>query len=151
MTENIFEKAKASASSVKNKISGLKQNLWDEEKNEIIEQFKSGSEEKLQEIVNNLNSHASLFSEAGYQLTGITISLALPPVISIGFRCLDSITHDKRQQMVDKAGDSKISLLILKSLFKASDFSDSIKIGEIKLSTIEITLGLIPGISITLA
>lgn len=151
MAENIFEKAKASATAVKNKITDLKGNLWDEEKNEIIEQFKSGGEEKLQEIVNNLNSHASLFSEAGYQLTGITISLALPPIISIGFTCLDSIPDHKRQQMVDKAGDSRISSLILKSLFKASDFSESIKIGEIKLKTVNITLGLIPGISITLA
>lgn len=151
MAENIFEKAKASASVVKNKITDLKENLWDEEKKEIIEQFKSGSEEKLQEIISSLNTNTSLFSEAGYQLKGITVGLAIPPVIKIAFNCLQSIPESERQKMLDKAGESKITILILKSLFKASDFSDTIKIGEIKLSTIEITLGLIPGISITLA
>ncbi|MBK6914660.1 MAG: hypothetical protein IPJ03_08040 [Ignavibacteriales bacterium] len=151
MAENFYERVKASTSSVKNKMVDLKENLWDEEKKEIIEQFKSGSEVKLQEIISSLNTNTSLFSEAGYQLKGITVGLAIPPVIKIGFNCLQSIPENERQKMLDKAGESRITVLMLKSLFKASDFSDTIKIGEIKLSAIEITLGLIPGISITLA
>lgn len=151
MAENFFEKVKASTSSVKNKMVDLKENLWDEEKKEIIEQFKSGSEVKLQEIISSLNTNTSLFSEAGYQLKGIKAILALPPVISIEFNCLMSIPENERQKIFEKAGESRITVLMLKSLFKASDFSDTIKIAEIKLSAIEITLGLIPGISITLA
>jgi hypothetical protein len=41
--------------------------------------------------------------------------------------------------------------LILKSLFKASDFSATVRVGKFKLKTIKITLGLIPGIGISLS
>lgn len=97
MAENFYERVKASTSSVKNKMVDLKENLWDEEKKEIIEQFKSGSEVKLQEIISSLNTNTSLFSEAGYQLKGITVGLAIPPVIK-----LDSIVFSPYLKTNDK-------------------------------------------------
>jgi len=50
-----------------------------------------------------------------------------------------------------KASESKIASILLNSLFKASNFTESIKIGDMKLKSINITLGLIPGISVSIA
>ena len=57
----------------------------------------------------------------------------------------------ERNNILSKAQDSKIATMILKSLFKASDYSESIKIGELKLKSINIKLGLIPSISVSLS
>jgi len=40
MNESILEKAKASAATLKEKVSDLKENLFYDEKREIIEQYK---------------------------------------------------------------------------------------------------------------
>lgn len=50
-----------------------------------------------------------------------------------------------------KASESKIASILLNSLFKASNFTESIKIGDMKLKSINITLGLILGISVSIA
>jgi len=73
----------------------------------------------------------------------------LPPDISITFKCLNALPATERNNILSKAQDSKIATMILKSLFKASDYSESIKIGEFKLRSINIKMGLIPSISVS--
>ena len=62
---------------------------------------------------------------------------------------LNAIPGSERNNILSKAQDSKIAMMILKSLFKASDYSESIKIGEFILRSINIKMGLIPSISVS--
>ena len=151
MSENLFEKAKAAAASVTDKISDLKENLWDDEKSEIINQFKEKAEGKLNEVVETINKYKSLFTEAGYDIHSMSASLSIPPDISMTFTFLGAVDKAKREDIFSRASESKLATIMLKSLFKASGFAETVKVGQIKLKSIVITLGLIPGISITIS
>jgi hypothetical protein len=149
MSENILDKAKASVAALKDKVADLKEDMWDDEKKEIIDEFKGITSEKLKLTLETLGSYTALFSEAGYELSSINASIALPPDISISFKCLNALPISERNNILSKAQDSKITTMILKSLFKASDYSESIKIGEFKLRSVNIKMGLIPSISVS--
>jgi len=149
MVDNILDSAKASLESAKKKIKSVTENLFDDEKKEIIEQFKDSGQEKIKETFTTFNEYASLFKEAGYEPSTINASVSIPPEISITFKYLDSAPVDKRDGLIQKANDNKVAVIILNSLFKASDFSESIKLGNYKLKSINVKLGLIPGISIS--
>ncbi|MDZ7624055.1 MAG: hypothetical protein U5J96_06355 [Ignavibacteriaceae bacterium] len=135
--------------SAKEKLNAAKENLFDDEKREIIEQFKGSGQEKIKETLTTFNQYSLLFKEAGYDLSSINASVSIPPDISISFKYLDSAPVEKREELIGKAKENKIAVIILKSLFKASDFSESLKMGNFKLKTINVKLGLIPGISIS--
>ena len=149
MVDNILDSAKASLESAKEKIKNVTENLFDDEEKEIIEQFKSSGQDKIKETFSTFSEYASLFKEAGYELGSINANVSLPPEISITFKYLDSAPVEKREGLIQKANDNKVAVIILKSLFKASDFSESIKLGSYKLKSINVKLGLIPGISIS--
>jgi hypothetical protein len=151
MSENILDKAKAAATSVTEKISSIKENLWDDEKSEIINQFKDKAEGKLNEVMDTINKYKSLFTEAGYDIHSMSVSLSIPPDISMKFTFLGAVDKAKREDILFRASESKLATIMLKSLFKASDFAEIIKVGQMKLKSIDITLGLIPGISITIS
>lgn len=150
MSENILDKAKTAALSIKERATDLKTDLWNDEKAEIVNEFKEKGTEKIKEILEIVNKYKSLFYEAGYEVDSFNASLSIPPDISITFKFLGAINDDKKQEIKSKVSESKIASIILSSLFKASDFAEKIKMGEMKLKEIEITLGLIPGISISL-
>lgn len=149
MSESIIAKAKASAGSLKEKVTAYKDNFLDDEKREIIEEFKDSGQEKLKVSLATLSEFAAIFNEAGYQLTSINATVSIPPAINISFKVQDSIPVEERPNILAKAQNNKIAIVILNSLFKASDFSNSIKIGDYKLGSINMKLGLIPSISIS--
>lgn len=151
MVDNILDSAKASLESAKEKIKSVTENLFDDEEKEIIEQFKSSGQDKIKETFSTFSEYASLFKEAGYEIGSINANVSLPPEISITFKYLDSAPVEKREGLIERAKDSKVAVIILKSLFKASDYSEAMKIGSFKLKTINIKLGLIPGISVSLS
>ena len=151
MVDNILDSAKASLESAKEKIKNVTGNLFDDEEKEIIEQFKSSGQDKIKETFSTFSEYASLFKEAGYEIGSINANVSLPPEISITFKYLDSAPVEKRDGLIERAKDNKVAVIILKSLFKASDYSEAMKIGSFKLKTITIKLGLIPGISVSLS
>lgn len=149
MGDSILDKAKASVVSAKEKLNTVKENLFDDEKKEIVEHFKDSGQEKIKETLTTFNQYSSLFKEAGYDLSSINASVSIPPDISISFKYLDSAPVEKREELISKVKENKIAAIILKSLFKASDFSESMKMGNYRLKTINVKLGLIPGISVS--
>lgn len=151
MSESIFEKAKAAAASVTESISSLKDFFWDDERIEIINQFKEKTENKLNEVLETVSKYKALFTEAGYELNGLNASLSIPPDLAISFKFLGALVAEKRMAIISQTSESRLAAIILKSLFKASDYAETIKIGEMKLKSINITLGLIPGISISMS
>ncbi|MBK7631074.1 MAG: hypothetical protein IPJ23_10330 [Ignavibacteriales bacterium] len=151
MSENILDKAKAAAQSLKEKSIDFTEHLVDDDKEEIINQFKQKGSEKIVEILEIIEKYKSLFADAGYELNSFNASLTIPPDISISFYFLGMIDETKRKEINAHISESKIAFIILNSLFKASDFAEKIKIGSIKLKTVSIKLGLIPAISISLS
>lgn len=150
MSESILDKAKSMADSLKEKVSGLSDIMLDNDKDEIIKQFKEKGESKIDDIFTTIDQYRNVFSDAGYEVGGMNISLGLPPDITIIFKFLGTVDSEKRNELEAKVDQNRLAAIILGSLFKASDFSEKIKVGELKLKTINIKLGLIPSISVAL-
>ena len=83
MTENLMDKAKAAAHTLKLKVAGFNEILADSDRHEITARFKEKGEEKVEEIILLLQKYKSVFTEAGYEIGGITASVSIPPDISI--------------------------------------------------------------------
>jgi hypothetical protein len=113
--------------------------------------FKEKGVDRVSEVFYGIDKFKSLFHEAGYDVGGINVSLGLPPEISISFKFLGSVDEEKRKEIVSKVSEYKLASIILSSLFKASDYTENIKVGELKLKTINVKLGIIPSISVSLA
>lgn len=150
MTEGILNKAKSLSDSLKDKVTGLNEFMIENDKNEIISLFKEKGVSKIDEIFETIDRYRSVFTDAGYQIGGINTSLGIPPDITIVFKFLGTIDTEKRKLVLEEAEENKLVIIILESLFKASDFSEKIKVGELTLKTINVKLGLIPAISIAL-
>ncbi|MFZ2864015.1 MAG: hypothetical protein WA440_04615 [Ignavibacteriaceae bacterium] len=150
MTEGILDKAKSLSDSLKDKVTGLNEFMIENDKNEIISLFKEKGVSKIDEIYETIDRYRSVFTDAGYQIGGINSSLGIPPDITIVFKFLGTIDTEKRKLVLEEAEENKLVIIILESLFKASDFSEKIKVGELTLKTINVKLGLIPAISIAL-
>ncbi|HOJ07982.1 MAG: hypothetical protein HND40_10970 [Ignavibacteriota bacterium] len=150
MTEGILDKAKSLSDSLKDKVTGLNEFMIENDKNEIISLFKEKGVSKIDEIFETIDRYRSVFTDAGYQIGGINTSLGIPPDITIVFKFLGTIDTEKRKLVLEEAEENKLVIIILESLFKASDFSEKIKVGELTLKTINVKLGLIPAISIAL-
>lgn len=150
MTEGILDKAKSLSDSLKDKVTGLNEFMIENDKNEIISLFKEKGVSKIDEIFETIDRYRSVFTDAGYQIGGINTSLGIPPDITIVFKFLGTIDTEKRKLVLEEAEENKLVIIILESLFKASDLSEKIKVGELTLKTINVKLGLIPAISIAL-
>lgn len=149
MSKSIIESARSSVDSVKGKFNEAKTFFFDDEKKEIIELYKGSGQEKIKETLKTFSDYAGLFKQSGYELSSINASVSIPPDISISFKCLDSIPIDDRSGLLEQTRDNKIAALILKSLFKASDFATAMKMGEFTLKSINVKIGLIPGLSVS--
>jgi hypothetical protein len=95
MAEDLFDKAKAAAANVVEKINTIKEMIWDEEKAEIINQFKEKAEGKINEVTETINKYKFLFTEAGYEVNSLNASLGLPPEISLSFYFLGYYKTEK--------------------------------------------------------
>lgn len=146
---SIIDKAKESFSSAKESLYDFKDVLLDEDKKEIAAQFKDSSQTKVREFLSTLYEYTGLFKDAGYEISGINAGISIPPEINISFNCLKEITDSEREAILAKAEKNNLALIIVKSLFKASDFSDAVRIGDFRLRHITLKLGLIPGITIS--
>ena len=90
------KKRKSYAASIKQKIGELKDSFWDEEKKEIIEQFKESGKGKITEIVESISSSSEIFNKAGYTFNQIEITLGLPTDLVLEFSKSESISTEKK-------------------------------------------------------
>lgn len=146
--DEILDKAKEKAGNITEKITYLKDDLIGDEQKEIISEFKESGLNKVRQIMDDIYNSLTLISKSGYEFKGLGASLGLPPVISMNFNFKREISAEDKAALFEEAKDKKIISLILKMLFKASDFYHSLKMGEYILDFVGITLGLTPGVNV---
>lgn len=153
MAENLFDKAKEAAkdavSNVTEKVVSFKDNYIGDEQNEIIEDFKEASSNKIKETLDGINESIGIIKSAGYEFKGMGVALGLSPSITLSFHYLNSVTEEEKASIMKQVEDKKTVKMILRLLFKAGDFYSSINLGEHALDAVNLSLGLSPGISLT--
>lgn len=148
MEGSILDKVKNSTENLKSKITELKDDIWNEEQASIIQEFKDGGTAKVKSVLENMNNSGLLFLKSGYELQTVSVNLGLPPVIIASFHYNNKITDEERAALLEDTKDQKIIQLIIKCLLKAEDFYDLVSVGNYGLGSVNITLGLTPGITI---
>lgn len=147
--DKLKEKALEAADGLKSKISDLKDNIFSSEEEEIKEEFKESGTSKIQEMLNYITDSTDLINRAGFELSGLGVSIAIAPVIKVSFGFLKKIDDEEREKIMEEVKEKRIIRILLACLFKASDFVDGIKVGNYKLGGVDVSLGLTPGISVT--
>lgn len=148
--EEIVNKIIETTTTVTEKIVELKDNIWDDEQKLIIEEFKDKGIDKIRDILGDFSNSESLFESAGFKQSEISITLGIPPEIISEFLLINKISEDQQNKLLEQVNDNKIMKIVLSCLFKANNYCDKIQLGKFKLSSVEITLGLIPGITVKL-
>lgn len=153
MIDSILNKAKDAAksavSNVSDKLVNFKDNIIGDEQNEIAENFKDASNNKVKEILDSINESMALITSSGYEFKGIGVSLGLSPSISLSFHYLRDISDEDKNSILQQAEEKKMIKMILKLLFKAGDYYKAIKLGDYALDAVNMSLGLSPGMSVT--
>lgn len=149
MGKELLSKAKEKASSISDKIAEMKNDIWGDEESEIQEEFKETGKDKLKGILEYINNSSENIKKSGFELKGLGVSLSLSPVITTSFGFNNKISTEQRQALLEENKDNRLLKIIYHCLFKASDFFDAIKFSDYKLDTVNITLGLTPGINMT--
>jgi hypothetical protein len=148
--EEIVNKIIETTTTVTEKITELKDNIWDDEQKLIVEEFKDKGMDRLKEIISDFNNSSALFESAGFKQESITVSMGLPPDISSKFKMISKVSSDEQKKLLTQTEDNKILKVVLSCLFKANNFCDMIQLGDFKLDSVNIKLGLIPGITVNL-
>jgi len=146
--DDFIEKAKDSASTITDKISELTNNLIGDESRAITDEFKDAGTNKVKEVVDMIDASKIYVTRAGYELISLHVSLGLPPQISLSFKYQSAVSEDDRKKLLEEVEERKILSVIIKCLFKAGDFYTSAKFKEYKLGSVDISLGLTPGVNI---
>lgn len=153
MIDSILNKAKDAAkdavSNVSDKIVSFKDNIIGDEQNEIVDNFKEASNNKVKEVLDSINESMTLITSSGYEFKGIGVSLGLSPSISLSFHYLRDISVEAKNSILEQAEEKKMIKLIIKLLFKAGDYYKAIKLGNYALDVVNMSLGLSPGMSVT--
>ncbi len=143
----IIEQVKETVTVVTEKITEVKETIIDDE---IISEYKLLGSDAAQNILQQLNESASIIAQSGFIMKNITIGLGIPPAIEITFIYSNEISDSEREKLLAQSVEKKILSLVLKALFKANDMYKKVKIGNFKLESVMITIGLIPDININL-
>jgi hypothetical protein len=146
--DDLIEKAKDSATTITDKISELTNNLIGDESKAIIDEFKDAGTNKVKEVVDMIEASKIYITRAGYELSSLHISLGLPPQIGLSFKYQSEVSVDDKKKLLEEVEERKVLSVILKCLFKAGDFYKSAKFKEYKLGSVNISLGLTPGVNV---
>lgn len=147
IADNLKEKLQESVSAVTDKIDDLKE-IWGNERDEIIMEFKDSGTSKIKEIFQQISDSNDLFQRSGFMLIDLEVALGIPPEIGAIFNQKAKITTQEKEEILKQAAEKKIVKLILNCLFKASEYYEKISLASYKLDKIALTLGLAPGINI---
>lgn len=143
MTDNIFSKARESVSVMKDKMSD-----WGEEQKKITQEFRDSGVDKIKEVLESIGGSSAIFLQSGYELRNVNLNLGIPPLIVATFHFLKDISEEEQKKVLEETQKSAIIHLIITCLLKASDYFDKIKVGDYKMNSVAISLGLAPGINI---
>src|SRR4030095_13927302 len=145
---SILEKAKDAVTAVKEKVVEIKDDMLSEEHKAIASEFKEAGMSKIQQIMHEIPNSMGLISKSGYEFNGISVTLGLPPDIVSSFQYRKDISENERSALLEEAKDKKILNMVLKCLFKAGDFSHTVKMKDYKLEDVTVTLGIMPGVTV---
>ena len=101
---------------------------------------------KVRNIINDFIEAAPLIESAGFRIRDMEIELSIIPKIIPHFEKVSDTDEITRLSIIEKIKDKRLVSLLLKALFKADNFQQSLKMGQLQFSGIEIEVTAIPAV-----
>jgi divalent metal cation (Fe/Co/Zn/Cd) transporter len=109
---------------------------------EVLEPVKEYSIDKINEIWTEINNATEVLIQTGYSVTEISLSMSIPPSISINLNRVEDISDEKEEELLKENKDKTYLYSILVALFKANALQKNINAGIYEFKGINITAGL---------
>lgn len=119
----------------------------------LSEKFSSMSDatrEKYVKFNNDLIALSPIIERIGFKTTELELSMGIPPSFVFHFEKIKETTPEEREAIMNEHKDNPFLKPIVKMLVAADDYREKIKMGSFRLTCIEVTLGLTPGVTMKL-
>ncbi len=101
---------------------------------------------RIKSVINDFIESAPIIEEAGFRIRDMEIELSVIPKLIPHFEKIKSIGDEERAKIIDKVANKKVIKILLKALFKADNFQQSMNMGNLDFAGIEIEITAIPAI-----
>lgn len=126
-------------------------NMFSPEK--LAEKFSNmsdASREKYTKYTNDLISLSPTIEAIGFKTTQITLSMGIPPSFTFQFMKIKDTTQEERDEIMAQHSGNALLKPIVKMLVAADKYQDKIQLGNFRFTTIDVSLGLTPGVNMIL-
>ena len=89
-----------------------------------VDSLKADSEEKLMDIVTEIQESVQVFEEAGYELIGLRIEMGFNPKVVPKIRRISEISDRDFRKLIDEHKDREVVAALLRALRKAEQLED---------------------------
>jgi len=101
---------------------------------------------RVKSIIDDFIDAAPIIEEAGFRIQDLEVELSVIPKLIPHFEKLHSVDEQKKAEILHKVEHRKIVKMLIKALFKADHFQQSLQMGRLEFSGIEIEVTAIPAI-----
>ena len=92
----IIEKTKEVLSTLSENVNDLLQN----EKNEVVQEFKEATADKANAMLEEITQLAETINKAGFELAALNVTVGLPPVFAMNYTFLRDISEVEEEVLL---------------------------------------------------
>lgn len=126
--------------------------MTDELKNQAaakVEEVRDAGLAKLMDTLDDFNSALPILREAGYALTGITLSMGIPPSLVGEFCPSQEVSSENIERLLTEHAEKRLTVLLIKALHNAWVMQTKLSIGGLTPTGVSVEVGLIPVVSLS--
>lgn len=117
---------------------------------EKMTSMSDASKEKYTKYTNDLISLSPIIESIGFKTSQINLSMGIPPSFTFHFTKIKDTTPEEREAILQQNSGNPLLKPIVKMLIAADTYQEKIKLGSFKFTSIDVSLGLTPGVNMVL-
>ncbi|MBL0078454.1 MAG: hypothetical protein IPP53_04855 [Bacteroidetes bacterium] len=142
--DDLINKVTDITTSITDKIDDWKTDFFDDEKQNIIQEFRENTKEKISAILNDLQNSTKLIENIGYDFVAFNIDLGIPPSVQLIFEVLPLKAEKIEAQLPEDI--NLVIKIVLKALLRTNALAQSFKLNDFECKQVTLTMGLNPDI-----
>jgi hypothetical protein len=113
--------------------------------------LRDASVAKMRETLEEFNATLPALREAGYSLTGVSVTVGVPPKIVASFGTSDAVTEESTARVIEENKDHKLVVFLVRTLYEAWKLQMSVHLVGMKPRGIAVEIGLTPRVTVNFA
>jgi hypothetical protein len=105
--------------------------------------LRANSEDRLLQAMREINDHTYTFEEAGYELTGMDLDLAITQRLAVHFQKFEEVSHSTLRALLSKQTRETVKA-ILSGIIKAEEIAANVELTHLKYDGVIVDVGAIP-------